>query len=505
MQNHVEERTDMTGTFPGRIVLVEGDQVDVDLQMGAGRIRLATPFAEIGSWEIDSVEITPQTDGSFELAVDEDVVTFFPSDPSAFAAVIDGATSEPFTFPGQPVSGSPETTSEPDPPVELEPTDGPVIQGSGSIDDLSAALEALRSESDDEFHDAPVDTQSDGAPDTPTHALSEEPTDEPSDELPDESAPRPGFPSSRGRLSAAMASVRGRKGSEDADEDTKEDADDDETASRRVSSGFAIPGDPGYVDPLAAPPAAIENDEDLDDGDTIADEIVESSSALRLTTTTRRSLPFRKVGIGVAIVALIGAIAFATPTVIDILSPDADTAATVAPDTTVPETSTTAAPTTTTLASTTTVPAPVVSDAFDVSSQRFVEDWNAVADDVNPALRFRTLLPSGDFEAGFTQYIAMLGTIGPDGTLDRFTIEVDPAGPSESDQLGIQVLGVAIAVVDPSLEPAQRAELLGVLGLDVRNPELGGLDGRVTRNGVTYELRYDEESVRLLLSVQPAG
>ena len=195
---------------------------------------------------------------------------------------------------------------------------------------------------------------------------------------------------------------------------------------------------------------------------------------------------------------MIAAIAFATPTVIDILAPEAETGATAATDTTVAVTSTTAALTTTTLPPTTTVPTAVRAEAFDVSSQQFVETWNAVADEVNPALRFRTLLPTGDFEAGFTQYIAMLGTIGPDATVDRFTIEVDPAGPSDSDQLGIQVLGVAIAVVDPSLEPAERAELLGELGLDVRNPELGGLDGQVTRNGVTYALRFDEESIRLL-------
>src|SRR5665811_1413430 len=97
MQNHVEERTDMTGTFPGRIVLVEGDEVDIDLQMGAGKIRLATPFAEIGAWDMDAVEITPRPDGSFELAVDEDVVTFFPNDPSAFEAVIDEPVATPPT------------------------------------------------------------------------------------------------------------------------------------------------------------------------------------------------------------------------------------------------------------------------------------------------------------------------------------------------------------------------------------------------------------------------
>ena len=159
MQNDVEERTDMTGTFPGRIVLVEGDEVDIDLQMGADKIRLATPFTEIGSWDVDSVEITPQSDGSFELAVAEDVVTFFPNDPSAFEAAIAGASADPETdmlaFPGQSDSVSPPAGDDwfaPDDSVDV-PAD--TIAGSGSIDDLSAALEALRAEPDDVSDDEP--------------------------------------------------------------------------------------------------------------------------------------------------------------------------------------------------------------------------------------------------------------------------------------------------------------------------------------------------------------
>lgn len=468
----------MTGTFPGRIVLVEGDEVDIDLQMGAGKIRLATPFAEIGAWDMDAVEITPRPDGSFELAVDEDVVTFFPNDPSAFEAVID----EPVAAPPTPSVGdgtSPAPEPEEDQPTEpiLQAPEEPVeaTEASGSIEDLSAALEALRVESDDEPEDAPeIEARS--------------------------------WPSSRDRLSRAMEAVRGQR--EPEEPETDDAAEEDEEPSddtRRVSSGFSIPGDPGYVDPLVAMPEPDELDEGFedDDDDTVADEILEQQQSLRLKTTMSRSFPVRKIGIGVGIVVAIAAVGLATPTVIDILSAD-DSESPVVTNTTLPETSTTLAPTTTTTQATTTTLAPPVAEAFDVPSQEFVESWNELAAEIDPALRFRALPPSGDFEAGFTQYIAMLGTIGPDGTLDAFTIEVDPAGPSGSDQLGIQALGVAIAVVDPSLEPGERAELLGVLGLDVRDPSLGGIDGSVTRNGVAYALRYDPEAVRLFLSIEPA-
>ena len=463
----------MTGTFPGRIVLVEGDEVDIDLQMGAGKIRLATPFAEIGAWDLDAVEITPRPDGSFELAVDEDVVTFFPNDPSAFEAVIDEPVAVPPTHSMDPTPPEPEEDQPAEPTVQPPEDTVEATEASGSIEDLSAALEALRVESDEE---------PEGTPEIETRS----------------------WPSSRDRLSRAMEAVRGPREPEQPDED--EGATDDEPSERRVSSGFSIPGDPGYVDPLVAmpePEEVVEGFED-DEDETVADEILEQQQSLRLKTTMSRSIPVRKIGIGVGIVAVIAAIGFATPTVIDILGGD-DSESPAATDTTLPETSTTVAPTTTTTqATTTTTQVPAVAEAFDVPSQEFVESWNELAADIDPALRFRALPPSGDFEAGFTQYIAMLGTIGPDGTLDAFTIEVDPAGPSGSDQLGIQALGVAIAVVDPSLEPAQRAELLGVLGLDVRDPSLGGIDGSVTRNGVAYALRYDPEAVRLFLSVEPA-
>ncbi len=150
------------------------------------------------------------------------------------------------------------------------------------------------------------------------------------------------------------------------------------------------------------------------------------------------------------------------------------------------------------------VPAPVVDSIFGSEVGAFVERWNEVAGEVSPALRFRAFVPAGDFESGFTEWIALLGSVSANGALDRVTLEIDPAGPGASDQLGIQALGVLIAVVDPSLEPGERAALLAEMGLDVRNPELGGIDGTVEFNGNEYRLRFDDEAVRLFLTVSPA-
>ena len=140
--------------------------------------------------------------------------------------------------------------------------------------------------------------------------------------------------------------------------------------------------------------------------------------------------------------------------------------------------------------------------AFDLTSEGFVERWNETAARVSPSLRFRSSLPAGDFEVGFSAYIAMIGS-GQSGGIGAYTLEIDPTGPSSSDQLGIQALGLAIAVADPTLEPSERAAVLGEMGLNVRDPELGGLDGTTTRNGVDYRLVFDSEDVVLRLTVAP--
>jgi hypothetical protein len=448
----------MSGTFPGRIVLVEGDEVDVDLQIASEKIRLATPFAEIGLWDRDSIHFERNSAGGYELSVADDVVTFYPADIEAFAEAVD------------------DMLDEADEPVDEPPARPVSLVPSFLDDDSDRAVADLE------------------APD-PADA--------------DEPVARFG-PSSRERLAAAMSGFRERQEaqaleSEALESEASEDADLD--GGRSSSPGFLIPGDDGYSHPADgeshADRHAIHFDEELEE-DTVADQVIETSRSLR----SARSLSLdkaklRRIGIGVVVVAVLAALAFAIPVVIDFFSGSDDEAS---PDT-VSQTSVpvTAPQETTPATSEPTVVEPTVAVeplAFDLTSEGFVERWNEFAARVSPNLRFRSSLPAGDFEVGFSAYIAMIGS-GQSGGIGAYTLEIDPTGPSSSDQLGIQALGLAIAVADPSLEPGERAAVLGEMGLNVRDPELGGLNGTTTRNGVDYRLVFDSEDFVLRLTVAP--
>ena len=78
----------MIGTFPGKLALMEGDEVDVDLEISGGRLRLTTGVSEIGSWPLESCALNALPDGSYELLVDDEHVSFHPDHPEAFAAVV---------------------------------------------------------------------------------------------------------------------------------------------------------------------------------------------------------------------------------------------------------------------------------------------------------------------------------------------------------------------------------------------------------------------------------
>lgn len=440
----------MSGTFPGRIVLVEGDEVDVDLQIAAEKIRLATPFAEIGLWDRHSIHFQRNPTGGYELSVADDVVTFYPADVEAFAVAVEGLLSgseDPIEeAPGRPVS------LVPDPIEEKLPETG---------EDLQAAEFASVAE-----------------PDVEEDAVS-----------------RFG-PSSRERLAAAMSGFR-RRSDEDDDEP-------EQPPERTSSEGFVIPGDSGYTYP-SDDVVPVDFDEDLEE-DTVADQVLKTSRSLRgASSVSVDKARLKRIGIGATIVAVVVAVAFAVPVVVDFFAgSDGEASPATAPQATVPVTAsqdTTPATTEATVVESTAVAEPL---AFDISINAFVERWNDTAAMVSPNLRFRSSLPAGDFEVGFTPYISMIGSFaGPAVGIDGYTLEIDPTGPSSSDQLGIQALGLAIAVADQSLEPSERAAVLAEMGLNVRDPQLGELNGTTTRNGVAYRLVYDAEAVLLRLEISP--
>jgi hypothetical protein len=177
------------------------------------------------------------------------------------------------------------------------------------------------------------------------------------------------------------------------------------------------------------------------------------------------------------------------------------------PPPTLPVTETTVAPTTTVPADTeppaTTTPIAGDGTIFDRPAPDFISTWNATGGPIDPVLEFDAFPPLGPFEERFTPFLALTAVVHPDGTLDDFSLVVDPNGPTEYDRIGIQALGVAIATVEPERSPEGRATLLGQLGLNVRQPLLDGIDGTVETDGLVYRLVYDNATTLLTLTVSP--
>lgn len=247
---------------------------------------------------------------------------------------------------------------------------------------------------------------------------------------------------------------------------------------------------------------------------TVAEDVLSTQRSLRdhQLKDAVRGKRLKVAGWLVGITAVIALFAFLTPGAIDFIQ-DYEGGAEPPPPLPVSET-TVPAPTTTLVSETDNPeasPVSTVADAgesatiFDRPAPEFVARWDSFAAPVNEVLEFGSNPILGPFEEQFTPYLSLVGVVEPQGTVEEFALVVDPSGPANYDRVGIQALGIAIATVDPERSPEGRAALLGQLGLNVRQPELGGIDGTVESDGVVYTLVYDEATTLLTLTVAPTG
>ncbi|GIU91756.1 MAG: hypothetical protein KatS3mg011_0662 [Acidimicrobiia bacterium] len=130
----------------------------------------------------------------------------------------------------------------------------------------------------------------------------------------------------------------------------------------------------------------------------------------------------------------------------------------------------------------------------------FRQEWNRHARTVADGLTISEPIPGGEFTVRFNDYLSLTGRFD-DGRVS-YTVLLDPAGPAATDRLGIQAMGVAIAVAAPSLDGPGRAAILADLGFDVRNPSVEGVGGSLVRDGVVYRLEFSEGLLRF--TVEPA-
>ncbi|HEY7704912.1 MAG TPA: hypothetical protein VID03_08815 [Acidimicrobiia bacterium] len=137
--------------------------------------------------------------------------------------------------------------------------------------------------------------------------------------------------------------------------------------------------------------------------------------------------------------------------------------------------------------------------AFAGTVADFATGWNTLADRLDPGL----VLPDG-LPPAFSQDPVGYVTVAGEADADPwFKVTGRSSGTAAGDRRVLVAMGMALAIADPSLSGNDRADLLRALGLDVTNPQLDGINGSLTHNGVTYTLVYT--GGELTLTIAPAS
>lgn len=122
----------------------------------------------------------------------------------------------------------------------------------------------------------------------------------------------------------------------------------------------------------------------------------------------------------------------------------------------------------------TTIGAPVpASTAGDL-----VARWNEIAGSSHLALT----------GAGLSEFGRAHSVDVGDGSI---VVTAEPNGDSDQATDIMATMGLTIAAIDPTASPADRADVLADLGLDVDGSNTAPLDRRIVRGSITYQLQYE--------------
>jgi hypothetical protein len=298
----------------------------------------------------------------------------------------------------------------------------------------------------------------------------------------------------------------------------------DEIALRRrfAQNESAIPAVDVGEAPQPAPPL------------TIADRVTEAgrTSARRPGVLEGKDLGLRTALVVLGILALAvvsvavwsGALQDRPATVV--VGADATSPTTAAPNTTVAAPTTVPAPTTTapeapatTLppATTTTLTPPTVAPAtvttsttippptsvFEMTPEQLAAGWDRIALGIDRALGAGSVaVGESTFSFSAGDYVEIQGSLA-DGRVSLIRLLGDPSGPDFEDRRVLTALGITVALVEPTLPPEGRRELLENLGLDIENPIVSELDDSFSYSGKDWVLRWDGEYV--VFEVAPEG
>jgi len=106
------------------VVTVAEDDIPVIVELDDDTVRLSASGTEIGQWPKSECEIRHLGDSTYAIEAEDESLSFVPSQPSLFAAAVNGGASS--TLPRAPSAAGPTPSPAPTPAVAEAPPPKPV-------------------------------------------------------------------------------------------------------------------------------------------------------------------------------------------------------------------------------------------------------------------------------------------------------------------------------------------------------------------------------------------
>ena len=459
-----------TGTFVSEDTVLAGS-----LEIRKNKVTLWASGTQLASWKSTDCKVQRMEGSQFSIEADEETITFTADDPEGLIDAISAFLTPQSVSPPADLSKPPKHTSTP-------PTARPVSKVTVKADAAAKSAESVPAAKTAGIvvgakAAEPVVAKRSESPTTTTRTVK---TEQP---LPAEPAPKAAPTAKvdqtpvirRPRIKAFEARA--------AEESTGTLA--PEVATRTASKAAAAPPDQDVLQEeirrlrqVAAPAAPAETQES-----TIADRITDTAKRRFKSAKAHRWLKsdIEDVAIKTGVVASAIGIFTLFALTIFILAGGfrGEPEFVPVPTTTIPP-----APTTTVVV--TTLPPPPTT-LFQTDPAELTDRWNALAEQSRPELvLFRDL--TSPFLLSLTPYVTLEGLLDP--AAGSVVLRATPTGIPDGDSLILTSLGLLIGISDPSLDGSDRRTLLETLGLSLKDPQLGGLDGTVNYNGLFYHLVY---------------
>ena len=140
-------------------------------------------------------------------------------------------------------------------------------------------------------------------------------------------------------------------------------------------------------------------------------------------------------------------------------------------------------------------------EVFRQSIDAFVEHWNETAVRFEPELVIRDMTPATDHP--LTDVVSLRAGVGGAGLLDQVKLSITVGADGVAGDLPMRAIDIAVATVDPTLKPSQRADIIRRLGFE-SYPTGFGLDqgpSAVVRNEIQYSLNYIAYGKLIIVSI----